>query len=95
MEIVPQLTAAAAVLILLAATRWWLRRRGLGSLIIPRKGGGSSLESIARLPLGPQQTLHLVRVGERVVLLASGPSGCALLQNLTWQELASSGERRQ
>ena len=86
MEIAGQLAAVAAVLALAIASSWWLRRRGLAS-VLPRRGGGRQLESIGRLALGPQQTLHLVRLGERVLLVASWPSGCVLLQTVEWREI--------
>jgi flagellar biosynthetic protein FliO len=92
MEMVGQFAAVAAVLALAAATSWWLRRRGLAGPLMPRKAGGRRLESVGRLPLGPQQTLHLVRLGERALLVASAPSGCVLLQTVDWQEIENSGE---
>jgi flagellar biogenesis protein FliO len=39
------------------------------------------MESLERLPLGPQHTLHLVRVGETELLLALSPSGCSLVES--------------
>ena len=91
MEMVGQFTAVAAVLALAAATSWWLRRRGVGALA-SRHAAGRRLESVGRLPLGAQQTLHLVRLGERALLVASWPSGCALLQTVDWREIEGSGQ---
>ncbi|HUI77692.1 MAG TPA: flagellar biosynthetic protein FliO [Bryobacteraceae bacterium] len=92
MEMVGQLAAVAAVLALAAASSWWLRKRGLASPLEPRKGAGRRLESVGRLPLGPQQTLHLVRFGERALLVASSPAGCVLLQSVDWREVEGRGE---
>jgi flagellar biosynthetic protein FliO len=92
MEMVGQFAAVAAVLALAAATSWWLRRRGLAGPLLLRKGVGRRLESVGRLPLGPQQTLHLVRLGERALLLASTPAGCVLLQTVEWREIQGSAE---
>jgi flagellar biosynthetic protein FliO len=86
MEVVRQMAAAAAVVALLGATLWWLRRRGLAVALHGRRAGGRRLECVERLPLGPQQALHLVRLGERGLLLASWPSGCALLGDFAWRE---------
>jgi len=36
--------------------------------------------------LGPQHALHLVRLGERGMLLSSSPSGCALIESFPWRE---------
>ena len=48
-----------------------------------RRASGSKqrlLQSIERLPLTPQHSLHLVRVEDRTVLVAVSPSGCSLLE---------------
>jgi flagellar biosynthetic protein FliO len=82
MELVQEFAAVGAVLSLLAATLWWLRRRGLAGLIPPKRDAGRRLECLERLSLGPQHTLHLVRVGDMALLLASTPAGCALIQSL-------------
>lgn len=92
MEIVGQFTAVVAVLALATAISWWLRRRGFSGSLLPRKAAGRRLESVGRLPLGPQQTLHLVRLGERALLVASSPSGCALLETMPWREIENTGE---
>lgn len=83
MEALQQIAAVVAVLALLVATLWWLKRRGLA---IPAAGGGRSrarqLECLERIALGPQQTLHLVRLAGRLLLVASSPAGCSLLGEL-------------
>jgi flagellar biosynthetic protein FliO len=91
MEIFQDLTAVGGVLALLAATLWWLRRRGFAAML-PRKNAGRRLECLERLPLGPQHTLHLVRVGDTALLLASTPAGCALVHSLPCREAAASRE---
>jgi len=92
MEIVGQFAAVVAVLGLAAASSWWLRRRGFAGALAPRKAVGRRLESAGRLPLGPQQTLHLVRLGERALLVASSPSQCVLLEAVPWREVEPGGE---
>jgi flagellar biosynthetic protein FliO len=87
MEGIQQAATVAAVLALLGATLWWLRRRGFATLAMGRKPGGRRLESLERLPLGPQQTLHLVRVGQTALLLASSPTGCALVRSFSYGEV--------
>jgi flagellar biogenesis protein FliO len=88
MEIMEQLAAVAAVLTVLVAAAWWLRRRGLASPVLPgRTTRGRRLEAMERLPLGPQQTLHLIRIGERALLVASYPAGCVLLESTAWREV--------
>jgi flagellar biosynthetic protein FliO len=89
------MAAVAAVLGLLAGTLWWLRRRGIGSLLPVRRPAGRRMECLERLPLGPQHTLHLVRLGETALLVSSSPSGCALVQSFSRRELdgAAGSER--
>lgn len=75
-----QLLAVGAVLALLGAALWWLRRRGYAAASVA--GGGRRIERLERLALSPQHTLHLVRVGRAVVLLACSPAGCAIVREL-------------
>lgn len=78
--------AGALVVVLLVGTLAWLRRKGLvrsaGSglrLRRPRR-----LEHVDRLALTAQHSLHLVRMGNRAVLLGRSPSGLALLDSSEW-----------
>ena len=86
MEVIEQMAAVAVVLLLLGATLWALRRRGFAGVALARKSGGRRMECVERLPLGPQQVLHLVRLGETELLLASSPSGCTLLKSFGHRE---------
>ena len=80
MEAIQQVAAVATVLLLLGGTLWLLRRRGFAGVALGKKPAGRRMECLQRLPLGPQHTLHLVRVGETELLLALWPSGCRLLE---------------
>ena len=73
MDYIGQLLAAAAVLGLLGTALWWLKRRGLAGLAAGPRSGGRKLETLERLALTPQHTLHLVRVGERRCWLPARP----------------------
>jgi flagellar biosynthetic protein FliO len=86
MEVFEALAAVAGVLSLLVATLWWLRKRGMALPVSSRRQAGRRLECLERLPLAPQHTLHLVRLGERALLLASTPAGCALLESMPLPE---------
>jgi flagellar biosynthetic protein FliO len=86
MEWVQQLGAVALVLGLFGAALWALRRRGLST---PRLRRGRRLEYLERLPLGPQHALHLVRVDERELLVASSPGGCWLVESPPGKTLAA------
>jgi flagellar biogenesis protein FliO len=80
-----QALAILLVLALLAAALWFLRSRGLahyrGSV---RRKSTRHLEAIARLPLTPQHSVHLVRVADHAVLLALSPTGCTLVERVPW-----------
>ena len=58
MEATGQMAAVALVLLLLGATLWALKRNGFAG-VARRKSSGRRLECVERLPLGPQQVLHL------------------------------------
>lgn len=87
MDVGGQMTAVAGVLCLLAATLWWLRRRGMVRVFPAGKPSARQMECLERLQLGPQHTLHLVRLGDTALLVASSPGGCALVQALPASEL--------
>lgn len=78
MEILRQVFSVVLVFGLLGGGLWTLRRGGRLSLRGPARKN-RSLESIERLALTPQHCLHLVRIGEREVLIATHPHGCAAL----------------
>jgi flagellar biogenesis protein FliO len=80
MEPMEQAAAVLLVLVLLGATLYALRGKGL-QMVLPRRAAGRQrqLESIERLPLTPQHSLHLVRVEDRTVLIAVSPNGCSII----------------
>ena len=70
-------------MLLLAASLWWLRRKGLAG--IGRTGGRKrALEAVERLPLGPQHSLHLVKLAGRGLLVGTSPAGCVVLESFDW-----------
>ncbi len=89
MEGIRQALAIVFVFGLLAACVWRLRRAGPPALRL-RGGGRRSrrrMEAVERLPLTPQHSLHLVRVGSKGFLVAAHPGGCAVLASAGWQDL--------
>ena len=82
MEVFQQMAAVSLVMLLLGGALWLLRRKGYAGVAVLKKGGARRLECVERLALGPQHALHLVRVGETEILLASSPAGCVLLDYL-------------
>ncbi|HWE49131.1 MAG TPA: flagellar biosynthetic protein FliO [Bryobacteraceae bacterium] len=75
--------AVLFVLALLGGVLFLLKRRGLampGIRSLSMQAGGSRrMEVVERVSLGPQHALHLVRIGERQLLVATAPSSCQLL----------------
>ena len=83
------MAAVIAVLGLLGISLWWLRRRGLAVVLPARRSAPRRLETLERLPLGPQHTLYLVRLGGRVLLVAASPAGCALVHSMDLGEIGA------
>jgi flagellar biosynthetic protein FliO len=81
MEEIRQVLSVVAVLALLGGSLWWLRRKGVASFAAKGRGAGKarSMKVVERLALTPQHSLHLVRVGDRTILVAASPGGCSLL----------------
>ena len=90
MEMVRQLASVLFVLGLLGFLLWVLRRRNLAQFRFraPRGRKRKVLERLERLPLSPQHSLYLVRIGDRVVVLAAHSAGCTLLDCRPARELA-------
>jgi flagellar biogenesis protein FliO len=80
MEVIQQTLVVVFVLGLLGALLYWLRAQGIarfnGKI---GRGGPRRMQTIERLALGPQHSLHLVNVSGRVLLIAVSPSGCSVL----------------
>lgn len=96
MEYLQQMLAVLAVFGILGGALWLLRRRGLArfSMTTSRKNQGV-LSQVERLPLSPTHSLHLVRMADRVILIASWPGGCQAIESSPWNQIAqSSGDAR-
>jgi flagellar biogenesis protein FliO len=87
-----QMAAVGGVLTLLALTLLFLRRRGIAGIRPARKGTARRLECLERLALGPHHTLHLVRMGDRSLLVASSPGGCSLVETFPQDAVTGPGE---
>ena len=81
MEAIQPILAMCLVLGLLGGSLWWLRRKGLAQFSRPGLGKSERrMQVVEKLSLTPGHSLHLVRVGDRTLLVASSPGGCALLE---------------
>jgi flagellar biogenesis protein FliO len=81
MEVIQQTLVVIFVLGLLGAAIYWLRAQGIARFNGQGVGrsGARRMQTIERLPLSPQHSLHLVNVSGRVLLIAVSPGGCSLL----------------
>ena len=61
-------------------------RRALNTKGLARQ---RALETIERLPLTPQHTLHVLRLREREILVATHPHGCTLLDTAPTHKASS------
>ena len=81
MDLIRQSLAITFVFALLWAGLWFLRKRP-GISFSKGRANKRLLESHAKLVLTAQHSLHLVRLGDRDVVLAVHPSGVTLLSDL-------------
>ena len=88
METIRQMLAVSTVLSLLALTLWYLRRKGLTRA--PRRAGRRhALETVERVNLSAQHSLHLIRLADRGLLVGISPAGCTVLESFAWESLES------
>lgn len=76
MEFTEQLTVVCGVLLLFGAALWLLKQKRL--LLVTPQRTAKHLQVIERVALGPQHTLALVRVDDRMVLVGTGPGVCEI-----------------
>ena len=85
MELTRQFAGIAVTLGLLVAALWTLRKKGHATF--RRRGAARTMEIIESRGIAPGHTLHLVRVADRVLALATHGAGCTLLEARPWTEL--------
>jgi flagellar biogenesis protein FliO len=92
MEYLQQTLAVLAVFGILGASLWWLRRRGIANIAAismpASKKSSRVLSQIERLPISPTHSLHLVRMADRAILVASWPGGCQAIESSSWNDVA-------
>jgi hypothetical protein len=79
-EVVQQLTVVIFVLALLGLALRVLRR-GTGPLLLLRRGSqDDALQTVSRVALTPQHSLHVIRNGSEEWILATHPQGCTVIR---------------
>ncbi len=91
---VEQILAALFVIGLLLGTVWVLRRKGLAAPnpMWRRAGRSNSMQAIERLQLTAQHSLHLVRLGDELILIGVSPSSCG--QITAFKAVGQQAEKR-
>lgn len=94
MEIVQQIGTVIAVLGGLIALLLWLRNKGVAKLSFTRPAhrAGARLEAVDRLGLTAQHSLHLVRLGDRALLIGLSATQCAVLDVQPWKDLNAASQ---
>src|SRR5437016_4341156 len=83
MDIVKQSLAITFVFALLWAGLWFLRKRNNIRISLPGGRGGQGLiESRGKLALSAQHSIHVLRIGDRELVVAVYPSGVTMLCDL-------------
>jgi flagellar biogenesis protein FliO len=78
MDIAQQSLALLLVFALLWTALWFLRKRGWTGMRRAKPVSGT-LESRGKLPLTAQHSIHVIRVGDRNLILALHPGGITYL----------------
>lgn len=89
MDVIRQFVAIALTLALLAGSLWWLRKKGFAQW--RRARPNQMMEIIESRSLGSGHALHLVRIADRAVALATHHGGCTLLETRPWCDVQQPG----
>lgn len=83
MDVVQPLAAIVLVMALLGGVLLILKKRGAATFRLPGGSGSKAhrLEVMERVSLGPHHALHLVRADGRLLLVATAPGSCQLLNH--------------
>ena len=79
MDLGRELIGIAAVLVMLFGLLWILRRKGWVTGIAASSSTERQIRLLERVSLTPAHSLHLVRAGNRTILLGAHASGVTLI----------------
>ena len=65
----------ALVVVIIYAVYWFLKRSAKAKNRLPAAGGASGLSIVASTALGPNRAVHLLEVGDELVLVGSAEQG--------------------
>lgn len=88
MDWIGRCLVAGGLFSLIGLAGWILHRWGLLGLRFAPRRSYARLQASDRLMLSAHHTLHLIRTGDRGLLVAVYPSGCTLLDSRPWSEWA-------
>jgi len=88
MDIAREVLAILVVFGLLGALLFFGRRAQWVATGLRRPPAGiRRLEIVETIRIGPHQSLHIVRVDRRMLVISSHPSGCTLLRDMEATEI--------
>lgn len=88
MDLIRPILSILTVFGLLGVALWWLGRKNLlqfSGFPVPRNRP-SNLETIDRMRLTPHHSLHVVRAGDQVIILALHGAGCTVVDSIPLAE---------
>lgn len=87
-----QLARTSLALLIVCVAAWWLVRFAARRGMLGAAAKGQHITVIERVALDPRRSLHLVRVGARVLVLGASEEGLRTLAELSADELSSGDE---
>lgn len=91
MDSIQPFAAIVLVMVLMGGVLLFLKKRG--RVVFASGAASRRLEVVERVSLGPQHALHLVRAGDRMLLVATAPGSCQLLEHGVAHGVTHSGNR--
>lgn len=86
MEYLQQIVLVAVLLGVIGGAVWLLQRRGLATVNWTRPSE-RRMHIVEKLPLTAQHAVHMVRVGDKLLLIGTAPGGCSVLGPLPEREV--------
>lgn len=83
MDIVQQSLAIVFVFGLLWTALWFVRKKGWTGMMRRTRTMPGLLESRGKLVLSPRHSVHLIRIGDRNLILALHPDGVTFLGDVS------------